>query len=54
MRKIKRIVHKIWCEGKLISRHSSLYLAQSTVEKQLRTGNINNNYCIESAIEFRK
>ena len=51
MVKIKKIIHQVWCEGKLISKHKSFWHAQTAVEKHLRSGKINNNYCIETVIK---
>jgi len=48
---VKKIIHKVWCDKKLISKHKSFWLAQTAVEKWLRTGKINNNYCIETVIK---
>lgn len=48
---IKKIIHQIWCKGKIVSKHKSFYLAQSAIEKWLRTGKITNNYCIETVIK---
>jgi len=48
---IKKIIHRVWCEGKVISKHKSFYSAQTAVEKWLKIGKINNNYCIETIIK---
>lgn len=61
---IKRIIHKVWCNGKVISKHKSFWLAQTAIEKWVKIekiiekwpkiGKINNNYSIETVIKKEK
>ena len=49
---------QIICEGKIVSKHVSFYLAQIAATRHLKSGKINNSYKIESLplteIERRK
>jgi len=40
-------MYYVICMNKVISRHKSFYLAQTAIEKHLKSGKINNNYKIE-------